>query len=153
MPEVAAENTLEVLPGLWTSGQLSAEEIDRLPAEGFRAVINLALPDSVPHLPGEAARVTGLGMTYVHIPVPWEAPTANHLAQFCAVMHAFTGQSVWVHCAKNMRVSAFVYLYRCCVLGEAEATAREALLRIWMPNETWQQFINQQLTAHDITPL
>lgn len=147
-----AQSVLEVLPGLWTSGQVSAADIQRLAADGFRAVVNLALPDSEPHLAGEAERVTAAGMSYVQIPVPWQAPTAAHLAQFCTVMQAFSGQPVWVHCAKNMRVSAFVYLYRCCLRGDDESAARAALLSIWTPNGVWQEFIDEQLAAHRIMP-
>jgi len=49
-----AENTHQVFDGLWSSGQPSERDIDRLPALGIEAVIHLALPTS-PGLGGETA--------------------------------------------------------------------------------------------------
>ena len=72
-----AENTHKVFDWLWSSGQLSARDIDELPGLEIEAVVNLALPTSSNALPGEAERVTGLGMTYVHIPVVWERPGSH----------------------------------------------------------------------------
>jgi len=91
-----AVNIVQISDGLWTSGQLSAEDIERLPAQGFRAVINLALPTSSNALPGEAERVTALGMSYVQIPVLWEQPTLAQLQQFFAILGALAGGKVWV---------------------------------------------------------
>jgi protein tyrosine phosphatase (PTP) superfamily phosphohydrolase (DUF442 family) len=51
-------------------------------------------------------------MAYVHIPVNFKAPTSQDFRAFCRVMEAFEDRPVFVHCAANMRVSAFVFLYR-----------------------------------------
>jgi hypothetical protein len=40
-----------------------------------------------------------------------------------------------------MRVSAFIYLYRTLVLGEAEEAAAFPMRIVWQPNQTWQAFI------------
>ncbi len=63
-------------------------------------------------LPDERGRSTGLGMTYVHIPVLFESPTEANLLAFCDAMDAHRGEKVLVHCAANMRVTAFLGLYR-----------------------------------------
>jgi RimJ/RimL family protein N-acetyltransferase/protein tyrosine phosphatase (PTP) superfamily phosphohydrolase (DUF442 family) len=144
---IDAVNTQRVFDWLWTSGQLSAADIERLPRLGIEAVVNLALPTSSNALPGEAEQVTGLGLPYVQIPVPWDAPTLAHLQQFFGVMRAFEGRRVWVHCAMNMRVSAFVYLYRRLVRGEDEAAAQHPLREVWQPNDTWRGFIEKALES------
>lgn len=138
-----AENVHPVSPRLWTSGQLSARDIAELPGLGIEAVVNLALPTSSNALPGEAEAVTRLGLSYVQIPVPWEQPQPRHLEQFLGVMDTYAGRRVWVHCAKNMRVSAFVYLYRRLRLGEPEQVARHPLDQVWEPDGTWQRFIDE----------
>ncbi|HET7204099.1 MAG TPA: GNAT family N-acetyltransferase [Steroidobacteraceae bacterium] len=143
-----AENVHAVDESLWTSGQLSVEDIGRLPALGVEAVVNLALPTSSNAVPGEADAVTALGVSYVQIPVPWERPALGHLQQFFGVMDAFAGRKVWVHCAKNMRVSAFVYLYRRLRRGEPEQAARHPMADVWEPNETWRAFIDAALREH-----
>ncbi|HET9694536.1 MAG TPA: GNAT family N-acetyltransferase [Steroidobacteraceae bacterium] len=143
-----AESVHAVDDSLWTSGQLSRADIERLPALGVEAVVNLALPTSSNALAGEADAVTALGLPYVQIPVPWERPELRHLQQFFGVMDAFAGRRVWVHCAKNMRVSAFVYLYRRLRRGEPEQAARHPMTHVWEPNETWRRFIAEALQAH-----
>ena len=143
--EFDAPNARPVFDNLWTSGQLSSRDIQRLSEFGIEAVINLALPTASNALPGEAEAVTGQGMTFVQIPVPWEKPEPTHLQQFFGVMDAFGGRRVWVHCAKNFRVSAFVYLYRRLRLGEGHDAALHPLRTVWQPNPTWQAFIEHSL--------
>ena len=137
-----AENSYQVFDWLWTSGQLSERDIAALPSIGIEVVINLALPSASNALTGEAELVTRLGISYIHIPVEWERPKAEQFWQFVGILNAFAGRKVWVHCARNMRVSVFIYLYRKLVLGDAEKTASFPMSEIWHPNDTWQTFIN-----------
>jgi [ribosomal protein S5]-alanine N-acetyltransferase len=143
--EFDAPNARPVFDSLWTSGQLSSSDILRLPGFGIEAVINLALPTASNALPGEAEAVTGQGITFVQIPVPWDKPEPKHLQEFFGVMDAFGGRRVWVHCALNFRVSAFVYLYRRLRLGEEHEAALDPLRTVWRPNPTWQAFIEQSV--------
>ncbi len=143
-----AENTHQVFDWLWTSGQLSEGDIAALPGLGVEVVVNLALPTSSNALPGEAERVTGLGLVYVQIPVEWEDPLPAQFEAFVGVLAAFRGRRLWVHCAKNMRVSAFVYLYRRLLLGEEEEAATFPLRAVWTPSPTWQDFMHRITTAY-----
>lgn len=142
-----AENTYQVFDWLWTSGQLSERDIAELPVLGIEAVINLALPTSSNALHGEAELVTGCGINYFHIPVVWEAPQLEDLNTFFAILDAVKERKVWVHCARNMRVSAFVYLYRKLRLVEPEERAILPMKTVWTPNETWQKFIDHALVS------
>ena len=119
---------------------------------GFEAVINLALPTSDNALANEGSVVTGLGMSYVHIPVDFKAPTAQDFRAFCRVMEAFDGRPVFVHCAANMRVSAFMFLYRVLYQRTAVADAERDLRAIWEPNEVWSHFIGEQLKSYKHEP-
>lgn len=142
-----AENTHQVFEWLWTSGQLSPRDIAALPALGVEVVVNLALPTSPNALPDEASLVTAQGLTYVPIPVIWEKPEPADLARFFDVLASRGDRKVWVHCAKNMRVSAFVYLYRRLRLGEEHEIASFPMAKVWTPNEVWQAFIDEALGA------
>lgn len=137
-----APNVHRVFDWLWTSGQLSGEDILALPDLGIELVINLALPTSSNALPGEAERVTELGMAYLQIPVEWERPEADQYDQFVSALEAFRGRRIWLHCALNMRVSAFVYLYRRLALGEDEDSAAFPLRAVWTPNPVWRAFMD-----------
>lgn len=143
-----AENLYQVFDWLWTSGQLSERDIVSMPLLGIEVVVNIALPTSSPSLPGEAEIVTRLGIVYVQIPVEWNNPQPEQFAQFVGVLTIFAGRKVWVHCAKNMRVSAFIYLYRKLMLGETEDRASFPMDKIWSPNQRWQAFIEQVSVLH-----
>jgi len=140
-----AENTYQVFDWLWTSGQLSEKDIDGLSKYGIRTVINLSPPNSSNALRGEAEMVTGLGMNYIQIPVKWEQPTIEQLEQFCIALRTHEGRPCWVHCAKNMRVSAFLYIYRSIFLNEPEETASDPMVEIWEPNPIWKAFIDDAM--------
>ena len=130
---------------LGTAGQPTETQFRAVREAGFDAVINLALPTSDNAIANEGSIVTGLGMSYVHIPVDFKAPTSQDFTAFCRVMEAFDNRPVFVHCAANMRVSAFVYLYR--VLHERVPPLEAALdlHAVWQPDEVWSRFIQNQL--------
>lgn len=143
-----AENTHKVFDWLWTSGQLSISDLQSLPSLGFDAVINLALPTSSNAVLGEAEIVTGLGLTYIQIPVQWENPEIDKFYQLVNFLESMQGKKVWLHCAKNMRVSAFVYLYRRLILAENHEAAVYPMKEVWQPNDIWQAFIEKVLAQH-----
>ena len=132
---------------LGTAGQPTVAQFELVRACGFEVVINLALTTSVGALPEEGSLVAGLGMSYVHIPVDFKAPASRDFQAFRRVMEAFEDRPVFVHCAANMRVSAFVFLYR-VLCRQVEFSAAEADLHaIWRPDDVWSQFIREQLEA------
>jgi uncharacterized protein (TIGR01244 family) len=142
-------NYLKLSESLSTAGQPSEEQIEEIAQAGFAVVINLARTGTDYSLEDEAASVLELGMEYIHLPVIWEAPSLSNLEVFFAVMDALKGQRIFLHCAANMRVSAFVALFRILRLGWAREQAFAEMQRIWTPNETWQAFIDLALSGRD----
>ncbi len=128
-----------------TAGQPTVAQFAAIRAAGYEVVINLALDSSDRALAGEAAIVQALGMTHIHIPVLWEQPTPEDFHRFVTALQTHADQSVFVHCALNMRVSAFMYLYRRLYTPCSATTAQVDLQRIWTPNPQWQAFIQQML--------
>jgi uncharacterized protein (TIGR01244 family) len=143
---------LPLSPTLGTAGQPTREQFPAIAAAGYQVLINLALPTSDGALADEGAIATRLGMVYVHIPVVWERPERSQFELFCQVLAGAGDRPVLVHCAMNMRVSVFVYLYRVTRLAVPEAIAREDLHRIWKPNLVWSTFIQTILTANPPPP-
>jgi protein tyrosine phosphatase (PTP) superfamily phosphohydrolase (DUF442 family) len=84
-------------------------------------------------------------MDYIHIPVIFDNPTEADLQRFFEAMHANQEKKCFVHCIANMRVSAFVFLYRVLQQGVAPDQARALLHKIWQPNAIWQRFIDDAL--------
>ena len=134
---------------LGTSGQPTVAQLGRIAEAGYRTVINLALHDDPRYsLPDEAGTVRSLGMRYVHIPVQFASPTESDLLAFCAAMDESAGDKVWVHCAANMRVTAFLGLYRVIGQGWPRERAFELMRGLWQPNEVWSAFIAAMLGKH-----
>jgi uncharacterized protein (TIGR01244 family) len=131
---------------LGTSGQPTEAQLAAIAAAGFRTVVNLALHDDPRYsLPDEAATVRSLGMDYVHIPVQFSAPAEADLRAFFAAMDARHGEKVWVHCAANIRVSAFLGLYRTLRQGWPQDKAFELMRGLWEPDTVWSAFIAKAL--------
>jgi protein tyrosine phosphatase (PTP) superfamily phosphohydrolase (DUF442 family) len=136
---------LAISDKLGTAGQPTAEQLRSVKEAGFEAVINLALPTSDNAIADEGSLVTKLGMAYVHIPVNFQAPRPQDFRDFTKMMGAFANRPVFVHCAANMRVSAFVFLYRVLHQNVPAAEAKKDLDAIWEPDEVWKRFIETEL--------
>jgi len=132
---------------LGTAGQPTEAQFELVRECGFEAVINLALPASDNAIANEGSVVTRLGMSYVHIPVDFKAPSSQDFRAFRRVIDAFDDRPVFVHCAANMRVSAFVFLYRVLCQQVSVSAAERDLHAIWHPDEVWSQFIQEQLKS------
>lgn len=130
-----------------TSGMPRPEHFASMRTAGFDVVINLAMPNSDNAIAEEGKLVSEQGMTYVHIPVNFEQPTTDDFEKFRRVMDVFEDRKVFVHCAANMRVSAFMYLYRVKKNPNCAAEAARDMHRIWRPDGVWKDFIAMQTRA------
>jgi protein tyrosine phosphatase (PTP) superfamily phosphohydrolase (DUF442 family) len=146
-PLAGIQNYRRIGDRLGTSGQPTEKEFPAIREAGFEAVINLALPSSDNALPHEGSIVTSLGMTYIHIPVNFQNPTVQDFQNFCGVISGLKGRRLFIHCAANKRVSAFVFLYRVLHQKVDLAEAKADLDAIWQPDAAWSRFIQERLSA------
>ncbi len=146
-PLQAIHNFLPLGDRFGTGGQPTADQFKLLEAHGYKTVINLALPSSTNALPDEPEIVRGLGLRFEHIPVQFDAPTDQDLKRFFGLLDELGEEKVFVHCAMNMRVSAFMFLYRVLKLGVPVSEAEMVLHRIWTPDSVWQEFIDRTLRS------
>ena len=126
-----------------TSGQPTEQQLGDIQALGVRHIVNLGLHTHEKALPDEAASVSRLGMTYIHIPVDFQNPTDEDFTKFRSAMEQLKEVPVHVHCIANYRVSAFFYRYRRDVLGMDETQARAEMEQIWHPEGVWARFIGR----------
>jgi protein tyrosine phosphatase (PTP) superfamily phosphohydrolase (DUF442 family) len=110
-------------------------------------VINLAPHDTENSLRDEAAVVNQLAMNYIHIPVNFSKPSERKLELFIDAMAQSKNKKIWLHCATNMRVSAFLFRYRRDILKEDATTAKLELDKIWQPLG-----VLAHLISNDISP-
>jgi beta-lactamase/hydrolase/phosphatase family protein len=129
-----ARNFRQVHENLLTAGQPNETQLADATRHGVKVVINLALHNDPRYSLGdEVGCVRGLGMDYVHIPVPFNAPTEDNLRAFIAL--------------RNYRVTAFVGLYRVLCEGWAADKAFEPMRSVWEPDAVWTQFISNMLQS------
>ena len=134
-------NYLPINGQLSTSGQPTEEQFASIKAAGFDVVINLAPHDTENSLRDEAAVVDQLAMNYIHIPVNFSKPSESKFGLFIDAMVQSKNKKIWLHCAANMRASAFLFRYRRDILKEDATTAKLDLDKIWQPLGVWAQFI------------
>ena len=130
-----------------TGGQPTEEQLAAVAEAGCTTVINLGLHGTEYALPDERGLVESLGMQYIHVPVLWERPTMANLARFSKVMKGHQDQDLFVHCAANMRVSAFVALDRVTHQGWLAETALQQVDVASFP-KVWQAFIDDVVREH-----
>ncbi len=135
-------NYVRLTPTIGTAGQPMRDQFDCIAAAGFDDVINLALPDHPDSLDDEGSLVTRLGMRYFHLPVPFDAPSADHVSEFCRLLHCLRGRQLFVHCIMNYRVSAFMYHYLRRVEGYDDKHARSPIFDRWQVEPQWQSIID-----------
>lgn len=128
-----------------TSGQPKIEELELIANEGFEVVINLAVATTSNALENEDKIVSSLNMSYIHIPVNFENPKISDLKLFLNILQALGANKVWIHCAKNYRVSAFMYVYHKYILHTPFEQIDLSIFDIWQPSLIWQELMKVQL--------
>ncbi len=138
-------NYIKVNELIYTSGQPKIEELELIANEGFEVVINLAMPTTSNALENEDRIVASLNMTYIHIPVDFENPKVSDLKLFLNILQALGANKVWIHCAKNYRVSAFMYVYHKYILHTPFEEIDLSIFEKWQPSLAWQELMKIQL--------
>ena len=136
------KNFHQITPRIGSAGHPKPEDFPAIAAAGYQVVINLAMHNADDAIAEEGSLVSQAGMSYIHLPVPWEAPTADHLKTFIGLMDALADKKILVHCQVNARVSAFMLKYL-TFKGVPEAEATTPLMEKWKPHMdvNWQGFL------------
>jgi protein tyrosine phosphatase (PTP) superfamily phosphohydrolase (DUF442 family) len=141
MPLGEIKNFIEIGDLIATGGQPSESQLTDVASAGYQVVINLGLLDPKYCLRDEAGLVAGLGMEYHHIPVVFTDPKTDDFRRFVDVMFSHRDHKVFIHCALNWRVSAFVALYGELHLGWPRSKADAHIRSLWEPNDVWSEFV------------
>ena len=138
-------NYIKINELISTSGQPSVEQFKEIAQNDFEVVINLALHDASNAIENEDKIVTDLEMAYFHIPVDFNNPKPSDVKLFLNTLQALGANKVWVHCALNYRVSAFMYIYHKYVLQTPFDDIDISLFQEWLPDTKWQEIIKISL--------
>ncbi|ADG93126.1 conserved hypothetical protein [Arcobacter nitrofigilis DSM 7299] len=134
-------NYIKINDNISTAGQPKEAELELLTKDRFEVVINLALSNATNALDNEDKIVSTLGMTYIHLPVDFEYPTKDDLKLFLTLLSSLEDKKVFVHCAKNYRVSAFMYVYHKYFLKTPFDEIDLSLIEEWGPSPIWQDIM------------
>ena len=129
-----------------TSGQPTEAQFGLVKEGGYTTVINLAPKSNENALGNEDEILESMGIQYIHLPVVFTNPTRDDFERFITELESCGDDRIWVHCAANMRVSAFFFKYRTERLGWSTEQAQADLHKIWEPQKlmgVWQEFIDE----------
>lgn len=133
---------------LATGGHFAGAGVNELAKQGVSLVIDLR--DKPPA--GQEKLLAAVGIRWINVPVVWAEPKLKDFEVFRELMAANEDESILVQCQANYRASAMTYLYRVTEGGVPEAEARKDLNLIWVPEGTWQAFIDEVLDSGTMRP-
>ena len=71
----------------------------------------------------------------------FENPKISDLKLFLNLLQALGANKVWVHCALNYRVSAFMYVYHKYILKSPFENIDLSIFEEWSPPKIWQDLM------------
>lgn len=138
-------NYIKINELISTSGQPKEEQFKVIAQNDFDVVINLALHNASNSIENEDKIVTDLKMAYFHIPVDFENPKPSDVKLFLNTLQALGSNKVWIHCALNYRVTAFMYLYHKYILNTPFDDINISMFEQWSPDNKWQEIMKIDL--------
>ncbi len=139
-------NFVQLTENIGTAGQPTADQFPIIAENGYKHVINLGMPDHSDALQNEGEIVSALGMNYIHIPVPFDNPSREHVRLFCRILSQLEKDKVFIHCIMNYRVSAFMYHYLRIIEHRDEAVSRSSIFKIWKMEPAWAELLSWSKT-------
>jgi outer membrane protein assembly factor BamB len=141
-------NFLRVNKDFCTGGQPKLEHLEKLKAEGVKAIINLRQP-SEHRAADEEAKAKELGLRYFNIPVAYGNPNEEQVAEFLKITDDPENRPAFIHCTAAIRVGAFWMIRRALRDGwkieDAEAEAVKVGLR---ESPHWLEFARKYIEKH-----
>lgn len=141
-------NFLRVNKDFCTGGQPRLEHLEKLKAEGVKAIINLRQP-SEHRAAEEEAKAKELGLRYFNIPVVYGNPNEEQVAEFLKITDDPENRPAFIHCTAAIRVGAFWMIRRVLRDGwkvdDAEAEAVKIGLR---EAPHWNEFARKYIAKH-----
>ena len=104
-------NFLRINDQFCTGGQPRLEHLEKLKAEGVKAIINLRQP-SEHRAAEEEAKAKGLGLRYFNIPVAYANPKEEQVTEFLKITDDPENRPAFIHCTAAIRVGAFWMIRR-----------------------------------------
>lgn len=125
-------NFLRVNEDFCTGGQPRLEHLEKLKADGIKAIINLRQP-SEHRAEEEEAKAKELGLRYFNIPFVFADPKEEQATEFLKITDDPKNRPAFIHCTAAIRVGAFWMIRRVLrdgwTIEKAEAEAEKVGLK------------------------
>ncbi len=122
-------NFLRVNDQFCTGGQPRMENLEKLKADGVKAIINLRQP-SEHRAAEEEAKAKELGLRYFNIPVAYGDPKEEQVTEFLKLTDDPQNRPAFIHCTAAIRVGAFWMIRRVLRDGWTIDAAREDAAKV-----------------------
>lgn len=126
-------NFLQVNKDFCTGGQPRLEHLEKLKAEGVKAIINLR-PAGEHRAAEEEAKAKELGLRYINIPVVYGEPKDSDADEFLKATDDPANRPAFIHCAAAIRVGAFWLIRRVVRDGWTFEKAQEEATKVGLVN-------------------
>jgi protein tyrosine phosphatase (PTP) superfamily phosphohydrolase (DUF442 family) len=122
-------NFIRINDEFCTGAQPRLEHLEKLKAEGVKAIINLRV-SSEHRAAEEEAKAKELGLRYINIPVAFGSPKEEQATEFLKVTDDPLNRPAFIHCAASIRVGAFWMIRRVLRDGWSIEKAEEEAVKI-----------------------
>jgi len=141
-------NFLRVNKDFCTGGQPKLEHLEKLKADGVKAIINLRQP-SEHRAAEEEAKAKELGLKYFNIPVAYGNPNEEQVAEFLKITDDPENRPAFIHCTAAIRVGAFWMIRRVLRDGFTQEAALEEARKVGLvPTPHLEEFARTYIEAH-----
>ncbi|HEY7786612.1 MAG TPA: protein tyrosine phosphatase family protein [Pyrinomonadaceae bacterium] len=122
-------NFLRVNEDFCTGAQPRTDQLEKLKADGVKAIINLRVPTEH-RAAEEEAKAKELGLRYINIPVKFGEPKEEQVTEFLKATDDPNNRPAFIHCAAAVRVGAFWMIRRVLRDGWSIEKAEEEARKI-----------------------
>jgi protein tyrosine phosphatase (PTP) superfamily phosphohydrolase (DUF442 family) len=110
-PGQPIRNFVRINEDFCTGGQPRPEHLEKLKAEGVKAIINLRQPGEH-RAAEEEAKAKELGLHYFNIPVVYAEPKEEQVTEFLKITDDPKYRPAFIHCTAAIRAAAFWMIRR-----------------------------------------
>ena len=146
-PYAHITNFLRVNEQICTGGQPRMEDLEKMKAEGIRAIINLRQASEY-DAAAEEAKAKEVGLKYVHIPVNGREPKDEYAEAFLKATDDAENRPAFIHCTAANRVGAFWMIRRVLRDGWTLEKAEEEARKIGMRSPALVEFAKDYISRH-----
>lgn len=140
-------NFLRVNQQICTGGQPRLEDLEKMKAEGIRAIINLRQASEY-DAAAEEAKAKEVGLKYVHIPVNGREMKDEYAEEFLKATDEAENRPAFIHCASANRVGALWMIRRVLRDGWSLEKAEEEAKKIGLRSEALTTFAKDYIARH-----